>query len=480
MSVVRLILWAASNDILFDLPSDARVQDLPPKDEANALGHEYLNNSLIVFPVIEQFTFSTSLEAVYYPDRTFATPWNHWILRMVLANAYLIRSTVFNDDCHRLARFHVMSALPYAEVALRPDTIPSIQAMLLLVEYSRYDPRAFDHWTLVGAVSRAMVDLGLHQDPPRSANISKNKLETRRRLFLCVYSADRYASRGFNIRGSPLMPCRRTTSIPMDRAFTFSEASTNVDVAASLLNAPEPSLAQEAHMWIKPYRYSYWYFSIRRVQSQVYQDLHQSGREAMSDPYLYVQRMWKEMNDWYNGLPSNAPRPLLQLADAEILASYIMLLAPSPRIPEICELAQNIIFEFGIQYAGRVYASLASSDLTWMSFTSFLRIRKLAHIFNDNLQAHLDRLIAGSPPRMDTPNTSFLVSAVPPQTTQNREKNAQRCEKCINQFSAALNKFGDRMGLHELANSWLQELAESFGNQSKPTLQSLSQMQHNS
>lgn len=187
MSVVRVMLWAASSELSLE-PSS---HPLPPKSEAALLGLEYLNDTLLVFPVIEESTFWTSLEAVYMPGGGVATPWNHWILRLVLANALLVKSTVYGDEWHRLARLHVTSALPYAEVALRPDTIPSIQAMLLLVEYSRYDPRAYNHWTLVGAVSRAIVDLGLHQDPPHSANVSRNKLETRRRLFLCVYSADR-------------------------------------------------------------------------------------------------------------------------------------------------------------------------------------------------------------------------------------------------------------------------------------------------
>lgn len=204
MSVVRVILWAASSE----LGVEPSYHPLPPKSEAALLGLEYLNDTLLVFPVIEESTFWTSLEAVYMPGGV-AAHWNHWILRMVLANALLVKSTVYGDEWHRLARLHMTSALPYAEVALRPDTIQGIQAMLLLVEYSRYDPKAYNHWTLVGAVSRAIVDLGLHQDPPQSAHVPRNKLETRRRLFLCVYSADRSEAptSPSSSHGSPWLTC---------------------------------------------------------------------------------------------------------------------------------------------------------------------------------------------------------------------------------------------------------------------------------
>jgi hypothetical protein len=64
--------------------------------------------------------------------------------------------------------------------------------MLLLVQYSMLDPAHFDSWTLIGAASRAMVDLGLNVDPSKSSNTPRWKLELRRRVYHCVYALDRY------------------------------------------------------------------------------------------------------------------------------------------------------------------------------------------------------------------------------------------------------------------------------------------------
>lgn len=63
--------------------------------------------------------------------------------------------------------------------------------MLLLVVYSIRDPHHFDSWYLVGAAARMMVDLGLHQDPPKSIKMTDAQLNLRRRIYYSVYALDR-------------------------------------------------------------------------------------------------------------------------------------------------------------------------------------------------------------------------------------------------------------------------------------------------
>ena len=248
----------------------------------------------------------------------------------------------------------------------------------------------------------------------------------------------------------------------MDRAFTFSEASTNVDVAASLLSPSGRPTSREAQIWLKPYEYSFRYYRIRRIQSQVYQDMHQSGRTPWEDPYRYVWQKWNEIYEWHLGNSSRTPYPLVRLAEAETLASYIMLLAPSPRLPNICELAQNLLFEYCIEYGGKVQAALKGPNLSWMSYTSFLRVRKIAHIFLETLRANSERLLAGTPPRIEAMNTPGVIS-LPTASYGARNDNIARSLTCIQQFSDTLGQFGVRMGI--------QELAESFRIESKPILE---------
>lgn len=187
MSVARVSLWAISRQNRLE-PS---LVPLPSKSEAMALGQQYLNNIFMVLPVIEKSTFWASLEAVYC---SYAMPYNNYVLRMILATALIMRSENYGDEYYQIGGNHAMAAMHYVEDAFRPDDISSIQAMLLLTEYSRYDPRRFDNWTLVGALSRASVDLGLHQDPPKQAHMTRGRLEARRRVFMCVYTMDRCAN----------------------------------------------------------------------------------------------------------------------------------------------------------------------------------------------------------------------------------------------------------------------------------------------
>lgn len=184
MSVARVSMWAITRYNRID-PS---LIPLPSRAESMVLGQQYLANIFMVLPVIEKSTFWASLEAVY---GDYALPYNHFVLRMVIATALIMQSQKFGDSFCELGGSHAMAAMHYVEDAFRPDNISSVQAMMLLVEYSRYDPRRFDNWTLVGAVTRATVDLGLHQDPPKQAQTSCSHLEARRRVFMVVYSMDR-------------------------------------------------------------------------------------------------------------------------------------------------------------------------------------------------------------------------------------------------------------------------------------------------
>jgi hypothetical protein len=130
------------------------------------------------------------VEALYQQGDT-ATSWDRWTVRMVLAIASLSQSESRGDAFYSDALGHVNAALENAEDVLHPGYVSSIQALVLWTIYAAMDPHHFDSWTLIGAASRAMVDLGIHQDPAKNVAMSRAKLEIRRRVYWCVYSLDR-------------------------------------------------------------------------------------------------------------------------------------------------------------------------------------------------------------------------------------------------------------------------------------------------
>lgn len=165
---------------------------MPPRYAATPLIQHYVNNLFTLLPIFEEATLYACVDAVYHLEDT-AKAFDHWVVRMVLAIACLSQSEQRGDTLYSDAVGHANAALEHAEMVLHPGFISSIQALILLVIYATMDPHHFDSWTLIGAASRAMVDLGIHQDPSRSTPIARAKLEIRRRVYWCVYSLDRYA-----------------------------------------------------------------------------------------------------------------------------------------------------------------------------------------------------------------------------------------------------------------------------------------------
>jgi Fungal specific transcription factor domain len=187
MSYARLVLAASTKE---PLPTGMK-KELPPRHAANALVQQYIQHIQVLLPILEETTFYPSLNNVYDPSPHKATPYDHWAVRMVLAIASAGQSQQRGDTYYSDAVGHICAAIEHAELVLHPGSIWSIQAMLLLVLYAMLDPNHFDSWTLIGAAARAMVDLGLHQDPSKSAQTPRAKLELRRRVYYCVFALDR-------------------------------------------------------------------------------------------------------------------------------------------------------------------------------------------------------------------------------------------------------------------------------------------------
>lgn len=165
---------------------------LLPRYEATPLLQYYFEHFFVQLPSFFETNFWTSVEAVYQSEGRFAKPFDHWILRMVLAVTSASLSQHRGDKNHARALSLVSGALQYAEDVLRPGSITGIQAIILLAQYSIVDPMHFRTWYLVGMGVRVMVDLGLHQDPPPEVVSDSNRQEIRRRIFYSIYSLDRF------------------------------------------------------------------------------------------------------------------------------------------------------------------------------------------------------------------------------------------------------------------------------------------------
>jgi hypothetical protein len=433
MSYARLILWACSKERL----PEGLMQPLPARHQAIALIQHYLNHIFLLIPVFDEASFWGSLDNVYSRHPQSAQSHDHFFVRLVLAISSASMSLQRGDRHYLEAIGHVCAALGYSESVLHPGEIAGIQALVLLTEFAMLDPHHFDSWGLIGAASRAMVDLGLHQDPPKGTSMSKAKLELRRRVYHCVYVLD------------------RSTSLVQTRAFSFSDDSANVKIpfnkpSSSQPTSPAPSTLQG--LWLQTYEHAQELIKLRQLQSQWYGDLFHSGRDRWHEPYPYIWDTCSKLQKWFQDLPPSISPNMHAFFELDMLYSYVYVLSPSPRVPAIDPFAQKLIFEYCIQYADLMLRLISDPGYKApLTFYDAMRVYMTGRQFLDLLQQNPDSLLSGQPPPhpevkpSTAPPPPVPPVSVPPGETLVRF-NTVRSINCMKQISECLSRFGVRWG----------------------------------
>jgi len=195
MSFARLVLSTSSDE---DMPSFAR-NVLPQRQAITPLIQHYLDNIHILYPFLSETKLFAAVDVIYREDdRHAASPMDHWTTRMVLAIAHASRSKRRGDTQYQDAVRHAAGAFEHIEDVVQPGSLAGIQAMLLMVIYAMLDPHHFKSWNLIGLASRAMVDIGMHQDPPTESRLKGFDHEISRRVYASIYSLDRSVLLFFN------------------------------------------------------------------------------------------------------------------------------------------------------------------------------------------------------------------------------------------------------------------------------------------
>lgn len=436
MSYARLILWACGKE---PLPS-GMAQDYPPRHQATALVQHYLNNIFVLLPVFDEASFWGAFDTVYASNSAQAAPHDHFTVRMVLAISSASMSEQRGDARYMEAMGHICAALDHSEHVLHPGEIASIQALVLLTEFAMLDPHHFDSWGLIGAASRAMVDLGLHQDPPKGTPMVRGKLELRRRVYHCVYALD------------------RSTSLVQTRAFSFSDDSAKVKIpfskpsSSSQPTSPAAKPNTSQGLWLQTHEHAQHLVNLRQIQSQWYSDLFQSGRTAWKEPYPYIWRACESMRKWFEGLPSTIPPDMRAFFELDLLYSYVYVLSPSPRVPVIDAFSQKLIFEYCIHYADLMLRLVGDTAYTSpLTFYDAMRVYMTGRQFLDVLQHDTDGLLRGhipSPPEVEAaaPPPPQVPVVEPSPGDDLVRFNITRSIACIKQMTECLLRFGIRWG----------------------------------
>lgn len=191
MSFGRLVLFTSSKE---EMP-ECIVNQLPQRHVATSLTKHYLENIHCLYPFLSETKLFAAIDAVYQDRGRYASctasSTDHWTTRMVLAVAYASMSRRRGDTQYQDAVRHAVGALEHIESVVHPGSITGIQAILLLVLYAMLDPHHFNSWYLIGLASRAMIDIGMHQDPPKELRLKEADHDIRRHVFATIYALDR-------------------------------------------------------------------------------------------------------------------------------------------------------------------------------------------------------------------------------------------------------------------------------------------------
>ncbi len=164
---------------------------LPQRHTTTSLVKHYLENIHILYPFLSETQLFKAINVVYQGNGRDASPTDHWTTRMVLAISYASMSRRRGDTQYQDAVRHAAGALDHIESVVHPGSVAGIQAMLLLVLYAMLDPHHFSSWYLIGLASRAMVDIGIHQDPPKDSRPKEADHDMGRRVYASIYALDR-------------------------------------------------------------------------------------------------------------------------------------------------------------------------------------------------------------------------------------------------------------------------------------------------
>ncbi|EJT75782.1 fungal specific transcription factor domain-containing protein [Gaeumannomyces tritici R3-111a-1] len=443
MTFARLLLAAAIMDPLPEPMSEGP----PPRQVAEMLVKYYLTHIYSLYPFFADFSVHSSLDNLYQDGRRLAKHPDCWLLYMIFAIASAAQSRTLHDDFYRNGVEFVGQAMRFADRALMPGKETQIRSLILLTQYSMFDPAHFDSWHLIGFTARAIVDLGFHQDPPATEPMDKDKLNLRRKIFYSVYALD------------------RSIGMVNARAFSFTDDAINVALPRMTGLGRIPSISgpitgpQSADPAIL-------LFQLRQTQSHWYQTLVQSDpSEPLQDAQSYIWQMCHEMREWFESLPDMLPTDIRCIFDLELKYSYVYCIAPSSRAPILTAHGTVLIFEYAIAYMEALHALVVQAPsggaiqqqqqqqqksqrrvpCPLLTYDQALRAYFMASQFLAVMHDTKDTLLAGSsvPVPILTPGTA----PPPPMPERRGGDNTERSLACLDSGVAILKTLGERWAI---------------------------------
>ncbi|KAL2129678.1 hypothetical protein VTI74DRAFT_7444 [Chaetomium olivicolor] len=423
MTFARLVLAASTNDPV----PEPKTTNLPAEPTARALVDFYETSILPLYPAFPASSLRTLVNDLYQELPRPIRSAEYWLFWMVLAIGSASQSRSRQDEHYSNAVEFVGRALPHADRALKPGYVTQVQSLLLLTQYSMLDPAHFDSWHPIGFACRAVIDQGLHQEPPQDQQMDQEALDARRRTFYCVYALD------------------RAISIVHARSFSFYDDAASVALPSS---GQASSMLTETGSIARPLPdASIPLFRLRQLQSDWYQTLRQSDpTKPLADATSYIWQKYFEMWEWSERLPADLPVAIREMLDLELRYSYVYCIASSARASPVSAYGRMLILEHVIAYIDRIYeVANAGTNTAFYTFHDALRVffmgSQLVAVVGDGS----DLLLSGSPiPLPVSEPGKVRPPPLPVRLDRGAGDNLDRCLRCVERVKLTLQLYGAR------------------------------------
>lgn len=443
MSFARLVISASAQEPMPTFTANL----LPQKHAITHLVEHYLENIHALYPFLSETNVFAAIDAVY---QGYGSAMQHWTTRMVLAVALASLSQRRGDTFYQDAKRHAAGAFEFLESVVHPGSIPGIQAMLLLVLYSLFDPHHFESWYLIGLASRAMVDIGMHQEPPRYVELKNPSLELRKRVYTCIYSLDRSVSYPKSVFECLVETLFRSISMVHRRGFSFTDDSTSV--TGPIQSAQSNSAFGASQLFLHNIEAGIQINELRRIQSHAYQRLFQSNRPNSEVAWPSMSSAIQDMHNWLEALPDTTKSPMKQLFRSDILFTGILILSPPGLERTLCDYGEFLIFEFATEYAD-LMASI-NQDRETFRFSTYHDVlrasfvaQRLVHTLSESISLYTG-VLPKAPPNSIPPAGPIIIPARTVGEIVNKS------HRCLDQLERYFEHQGPRYGYSEPLNDF--------------------------
>jgi len=342
---------------VYPLISNVAAEELPTRSLADMLVQLYKLKVQPMYPALHEPTLDNDIQTVYNDGRS-ASPFQHFICRMVLAISLQKMDTQYAG----LADSYYLAALKYLEPVVRPMDLNTLQCFALMAEYSLLTPTRTAIYYVVGMAVRLVQALEFHEEKTITRGRAEGKadcleIDMRRRLYWCILVME------FGLAHSLGRPAILATSHEHLDVGWF-ETCDDKYIQPNGVNpaAPRPTLKK----WIAIH-----FFKMRLLQLEIRRKLYQRKRaEPQDDSDPWFHSMDAKLAAWRDASPNDEEG--IGLDKVWFIGRYntmiIFLYRPSPQVPRPSLNAAMKCFEacqFNINMQ-REQITRKNVDLTWI------------------------------------------------------------------------------------------------------------------